>query len=135
MKFTLCLISICLYISYTSANSVQSSWKSVTTVVELDEYIKEAGKKLIVLEFWGSHCGPCKTVAPILEQLAQKYPSVIMIKVDVIESPLLADKFHISTIPSFVFLEDGDPIEQQTGFLKRKFEDVIHVHSSQEQSS
>lgn len=58
-----------------------------------------------------------------------------MIQVDVIESPLLADKFHISTIPSFVFLEDGDPIEHQTGFLKRKFEDVIHVHSAQEQSS
>lgn len=56
-----------------------------------------------------------------------------MIQVDVVESPELADKFHISTIPSFVFLEDGEPIEHQTGFLKRKFEDVIHTHSAQEQ--
>jgi thioredoxin 1 len=80
----------------------------------------------VVIDFFATWCGPCKRIAPIFETLADKfYPKVQFFKVDVDESPELAEKFNISAMPTFVFLKDGkivkrvegaDMVELESGF-------------------
>ena len=64
--------------------------------------------KIVLVDFWATWCGPCRMVAPIMEQLADHYAGKVKIaKVDVDENPGLASKFGIMSIPTLVVMKDG----------------------------
>ncbi len=61
----------------------------------------------VVIDFFATWCGPCKKIAPTFEKLAEAFPSVVFLKVDVDESQELVDKYNVQAMPTFVFMKDG----------------------------
>ncbi|MGJ8726285.1 MAG: thioredoxin [Roseibacillus sp.] len=70
----------------------------------------------VLVDFWAEWCGPCKQMNPVLEQLAQDLAGEATIaKVNVDESPALAQKFGVQSIPTFLVLKNGEEVERKTG--------------------
>ncbi len=83
-------------------------------------------KGTVLIDFFATWCGPCKMLAPILEQVANDNPDVKVVKVDVDEEPELAQKFGIMSIPTLVVFKDGQAISQNVGGRsKAQIEELI----------
>ncbi|KAG8503085.1 hypothetical protein CXB51_000905 [Gossypium anomalum] len=87
-------------------------------------------KKLVVVDFTASWCGPCRFISPILVDLAKKLPNVIFLKVDVDELRTVAEKFAIEAMPTFVFLKEGERVDKVVGAKKEELQQKIALHSS-----
>ena len=80
----------------------------------------------VLVDFWATWCGPCRMVAPIMEQLAEHYEGKVKIaKVDVDENPDLASKFGIMSIPTVILFQDGKAAAKDVG--ARSFEDYCEM--------
>lgn len=102
----------------------------VKLIRSLEEFEKEtAGPGLVVVDYFTTWCGPCKKIAPILEEFASKYPNVKFIKVDIEQNEEIAGPRNIQSIPTFHFFVNGnlqfetkganaDLIEQKVNELK-----------------
>ncbi len=70
----------------------------------------------VVVDFWATWCGPCKAIAPALEELAQEYDGrVKLVKVDVDHSHQTAQNYNVRNIPTLLIFKDGQVIGQRTG--------------------
>ena len=70
----------------------------------------------VLVDFWAEWCGPCKMIAPILEEIADEKEGIIKIaKVDVDSSPELAQKFEIMSIPTLIVFNNGEPAKRLVG--------------------
>lgn len=87
-------------------------------VIKIDstnfEEIKKSEKK-VLLDFYADWCGPCKMVAPIIEEIAEENPQYVVGKINVDDCPELAIQFGVSTIPNLVVLKDGEVVNQIAG--------------------
>ncbi len=79
-----------------------------------DAEIKD-GKVLV--DFWASWCGPCRMLAPILEQLESEDKSVKICKVNVDEQPELSKRFGVMSIPTLLLFKDGKLADKQVGLV------------------
>jgi thioredoxin 1 len=88
---------------------------------------KYAGQLPAIVDFYADWCGPCKMVAPVLEELAKEYEGRLVIyKVDTEAEPELSAVFQIRSIPTFLFIPvEGQPMMQPGAFPKAVFEKVI----------
>ena len=86
---------------------------------------------LVLVDFWGVGCGPCRMLAPIMDQLAaQDFPNVKIVKVDIYESDEVANHYGISSIPTILVFKNGDVVDQLMGLQsKAKLESVIQENS------
>ena len=85
------------------------------------------GEKPAIIDFYADWCGPCKMVAPILEQLSDENPEIIIYKVDTQVEQELASVFQIRSIPSILFIPIGkEPMMQAGALPKHVLEDVIN---------
>jgi thioredoxin 1 len=73
--------------------------------------------RLVVLDFWAEWCGPCRMLAPVLEEIGTEYPEVAFGKVNVDEEVGLAQMFGIVSIPTLVFMKNGKIIKKSVGYL------------------
>ena len=91
---------------------------------------KYAGTLPAIIDFYADWCGPCKMVAPILEQLAKQYEGKVLIyKVDTEAEQELSAVFGIRSIPTFLFIPvEGQPSMQPGALPKNVFEKVIEEH-------
>jgi thioredoxin len=88
---------------------------------------KFKGAKPAIIDFYADWCGPCKMVAPILEDLSNENPEIIIYKVDTQVEQELAAVFQIRSIPSILFIPlDKQPIMQAGALPKHVLEDVIN---------
>lgn len=77
----------------------------------------------VVIDFFATWCGPCKKIAPAFEKLAEVYPSIAFLKVDVDESPELVDKYEVNAMPTFIFIKDGVVVKRIEGADLRAMEE------------
>lgn len=82
---------------------------------EFEDFIKQG---LILIDFSAEWCMPCLMMAPIIDELSEKFKGKIKFgKVDVGENQELAQRFNVSSIPNFILLKDGEVIEQFIGSM------------------
>lgn len=88
---------------------------------------KYKGSIPAIIDFYADWCGPCKVVAPILEDLSKEYEGKITIyKVNTESEPELSSVFGIQSIPTFLFIpKDGNPMMQPGALPKKAFKQVI----------
>ena len=96
-----------------------------SSVIKLDESnfdreVTQDGKPVIV-DFWAEWCGPCKMIAPLLDEIArEKAGSVKVAKVNVDENQSLSLKYNIRAIPALLFFKNGQLRDQVTGVTSKK---------------
>src|ERR1700761_2695233 len=77
--------------------------------------------KLVIADFWAEWCGPCKMIAPLLDEIARELPDKVkIVKIDVEAEPQLAQQFGIYNIPTLLFFKDGKVKEQVVGSVAKK---------------
>ena len=72
-------------------------------------------KKPVLLDFYADWCGPCRMVAPIIEEIASERGDIVVGKINVDENPELAGAFNVYSIPTLVVMKDGKVINQASG--------------------
>ncbi|KAJ8645276.1 hypothetical protein MRB53_007024 [Persea americana] len=85
-------------------------------------------KKLVVVDFTASWCGPCRFIAPYLGELAQMLPDVTFLKVDVDELKSVATDWAIEAMPTFMFLKEGKIVDKVVGARKEELQQKIAMH-------
>lgn len=92
-----------------------------------NEVLKENG--VVVVDFWATWCGPCKMIAPIIEDLSAQLGDVKFVKLDVDKNPSIANDFKITTIPTLKMFKNGEVVDTVVGFRpKDDLEDTIKKH-------
>jgi len=74
----------------------------------------------VLVDFWASWCGPCRMVAPVLEEMAQEYQDRLkVVKVNVDENPDTASRYSVMSIPTMILFKNGEVLETLVGVRKK----------------
>ena len=117
----LLLLTLSLMTGCKAADTAEEIQKeeSVMNVVHVNkDNFKEVvlnSDKTVLLDFWASWCGPCRMIAPTLEEIAAEREDVLVCKVNVDEESELAAQFGVTSIPLLVVMEDGKIVNQSAG--------------------
>jgi thioredoxin 1 len=97
---------------------------------KFDEMVLKAATPVLV-DFWAPWCGPCKMVAPIVDELANEYEGkVSFMKLNVDDSPNTARQYGVMSIPTLMIFKNGQPVSNIIGFrpkpeLKKSLDDAL----------
>lgn len=82
----------------------------------------------VIVDFWAEWCGPCKMLAPIIEELSQELEGKVkIVKINIDNNPNTPSKFGIRSIPTLLFFENGQKTDHKTGMLpKNSIKEWIH---------
>ena len=84
-----------------------------------EKIIAQDGKTVLV-DFWATWCGPCRMIAPVLEEVAKERPDLTVCKVDVDEERELALEYGVSSIPTLLVFRDGKVVNQSIGAIPKE---------------
>ncbi|XP_046439820.1 thioredoxin-2-like [Daphnia pulex] len=95
---------------------------------DFNNQLKEAGGKLVVVDFYATWCGPCKMIAPKIEAMSKEMPNVVFVKVDVDECEDVASEYNISCMPTFLYLKNGVKVAEFSGANEDQLRKLIDQH-------
>ena len=109
---------------------MQNGWQKImTTSVNSETFTSEVldQTKLVLVDFWAEWCGPCKQIAPTLEELAEKYSENLSVcKVDVDSNRELAMQYNVRSIPSLMIFKKGEMVDSLIGAVSlEELEDLV----------
>ena len=92
---------------------------------------QEIAEGLVLVDFWATWCGPCKMIAPVLEELdAEMSDKVKIVKVDVDENQGTASDYGIMSIPTLLLMKDGETVDKVVGFRpKEALAELVEKHA------
>jgi thioredoxin 1 len=88
------------------------------TLVVTDASFAEAvlgSDKPVLVDFWANWCGPCRMVAPVLEEIAAEHDKITIAKMDVDANPSTARSYRIMSLPTMILFANGEPVKQIVG--------------------
>lgn len=102
--------------------TIEGGINMAVTIINRDNFEEKVLKsdKPVILDLWASWCGPCKMLAPVVEELSETHPEVLVGKVNVDEEPELADRFGVTAIPMLVLVKNGEVAKTAVGYQSRQ---------------
>ena len=93
------------------------------TILTKDNFETEVNEsdKTVLIDFWATWCGPCKMIAPAIEEIADEYSDEIKVcKVNIDDEPSLATKFGITSIPTLLVVKNGEVVKTSVGYIPKE---------------
>lgn len=94
-------------------------------------FAQETADGLVLVDFWAPWCGPCKMIAPVLEELdGDMADTVKIVKLNVDDNQETAGKYGVMSIPTLLLMKDGNVVDQVVGFQpKEALEELVNKHA------
>lgn len=86
-------------------------------IVKTEEFNEVVKEGLVLVDFFANWCGPCRMIAPVLEELEEDIEKLTVVKVDVDQDGALAGKYGVQSIPNMIIFKDGQPVDRIVGFM------------------